>query len=92
MYVMYAVMYMTQQQVTQTVVLLQEQLSRIFPMIGLVLFAVLARVTSRQKNKKRIQLIKKVTSKKASLFLYKHIVCHSYECYSACLKILFSMK
>jgi hypothetical protein len=37
---MYAVMYMTQQQVTQTVVLLQEQLSRIFPMIGLVLFAV----------------------------------------------------
>ena len=59
MYVMYAVMYMTQQQVTQTVVLLQEQLSRIFPMIGLVLFAVLARVTSRQKNKKRIQLIKK---------------------------------
>lgn len=58
---MYAVMYMTQQQVTQTVVLLQEQLSRIFPMIGLVLFAVLARVTSRQKNKKKDSI--KVSSK-----------------------------
>ena len=89
---MYAVMYMTQQQATQTVVSLQEQLSRIFPMIGLVLFAVLARVTSRQKNKKKDSINKKVTSKKASLFHYKDIVCHSYECYSACLKILFSMK